>query len=351
MRNAEDRKRIIVAGAGTGKTTLLRNIAVESCATKSVLYLTYTEANASEFRAAVIDKLGHLPTNITIMTWFSFLLAHGVRPFPAKSFTHRVDRMFFNNNEPRRRSGVTRGMEEYFCAKPGVVYRTSLADLAVYCNEQWGGEIIHRICAIYDVILVDEAQDLAGYDYDFILAMMNNADDMVVVGDPRQQTFRTCWKAKYKNLHDIFEFFECKTSYGLDTTTLSVTYRCSADVMRFANRLYQNKYQPVRPSDERLAKPKGKVTVLKKKDFAAWVDTRTEKPIVLTWNNKDADTFGCHRMNMGESKGLTLGDVAIFATGEMKKWIQGKPAKLPDETKAKLYVALTRASGDLYLVI
>lgn len=53
---------------------------------------------------------------------------------------------------------------------------------------------------------------------------------------------------------------------------------------------------------------------------------------------------------MGESKGLTLGDVAIFATDEMKKWIQGKPAKLPDSTKAKLYVALTRASGDLYLL-
>lgn len=349
MGNAEDRKRIIVAGAGTGKTTLLRNIAVESCATKSVLYLTYTEANASEFRAAVIDKLGHLPANITIMTWFSFLLAHGVRPFPARSFAHRVDRMLFSNNEPHR-SGVTRGMEEYFCAKPGVIYSNSLADLAVYCNEQWGGEVIHRICAIYDVILVDEAQDFAGYDYDFILAMMNNADDMVVVGDPRQQTYRTGWKAKYKNLHDIFEFFEYKTSYGLDTTTLSVTHRCSVDVMRYANRLYPE-YQPVWPSDERLAKPKGKVTVLKKKDFAAWVDTRTEKPIVLTWNNKDVDTFDCHRMNMGESKGLTLGDVAIFATGEMKKWIKDESVKLKDATKAKLYVALTRASGDLCLVI
>ena len=350
MRNAEDRKRIIVAGAGTGKTTLLRNIAVESNADKSVLYLTYTDANASEFRAAVIDKLGHLPANITIMTWFSFLLAHGVRPFPAQSFTHRVDRMLFNNREPHRSKGVTRGMEEYFCARPGVVYRTSLADLAVYCNEQWGGEVIHRICAIYDVILVDEAQDFAGYDYDFILEMMNNTDDMVVVGDPRQQTYRTGWKAKYKNLHDIFKFFERNTSYDLDTTTLSVTHRCSADVMRYANLLYPE-YQSVRPSDERLAKPKGRVAVLEKKDFAAWIAARTEKPTVLTWNNTVADTFGCHRMNMGESKGLTLGDVAIFTTGEMKKWIQGKPAKLPDSTKAKLYVALTRASGDLYLVI
>lgn len=120
--------------------------------------------------------------------------------------------------------------------------------------------------------------------------------------------------------------------------------------MRYANLLYQNRYQPVFPSDERLAKPEGRVTVLGKKDFAAWVAARTEKPTVLTWNNA-ADTFGCHRMNMGESKGLTLGDVAIFATGEMKKWIQDESVKLKDATKAKLYVALTRASGDLCLVI
>ena len=54
---------------------------------------------------------------------------------------------------------------------------------------------------------------------------------------------------------------------------------------------------------------------------------------------------------MGESKGLTLGDVAIFATGEMKKWIKDESVKLKDATKVKLYVALTRASGDLCLVI
>ena len=97
-----------------------------------------------------------------------------------------------------------------------------------------------------------------------LLAIMNNADDMAVVGAPGRQTFRTGWKAKHKNLHDIFGFFERNTSYDLDTTTLSVTHRCSADVMRYVNRLYPE-YQPVWPSDERLAKPKGKVTVLKKR--------------------------------------------------------------------------------------
>ena len=350
MSTSDARKKVVVAGAGTGKTSLLRDIAIERHVDHNVLYLTYTDANAYEFQAAVIEKLRYLPANVTVMTWFSFLLEHGVRPFRAHSFTHRIDRMVFNNQEPCRRKGIRRGMEQYFCPVPGVVYRTSLADLACYCNEDWNGEVIDRICGIYDVILVDEAQDFAGYDYDLILAMMNHANEMIVVGDPRQQTYRTGWKAKYKNLPHIFAFFERHTSYALDTTSLSVTHRCSEHVMEYANRLF-SEYPHVTPSDERRANPKGMVTVLTKKEFSAWVSSREELPTVLTWN-KSASGFGqCPRINMGESKGLTLGDVAVFTTGEMKKWIEGKPAKLEGITKAKFYVALTRASGDLCLVI
>ncbi len=350
MNSLDERKRIIVAGAGTGKTTLLRNIAVERCVNHNVLYLTYTQANACEFQAAVVEKLHYLPASITVTTWFSFLLEHGVRPFPARGFTHRVDRMYFNNQEPPKLRGVTRGMERYFCPKPGVVYSSHLADLAVYCNDQWNGEVINRICGIYDVILVDEAQDFAGYDYDFILAMLDTSSEMVIVGDPRQQTYRTGWKAKHKNIPNIFDFFEHHTPYELDSTTLSVTHRCSAEVMAYANRLY-NEYPQVMPSNERNSRPKGKVTIVKKSDFTKWVASRAELPTALIWSKSTKGTGVCRRMNMGDSKGLTLDDVALFATGEMKKWIEGKPTDIKAMTKAKFYVALTRASGDLFLVI
>ena len=350
MSSADKRKKIIVAGAGTGKTTLLRNISVDRCANHNVLYLTYTHANACEFQAAVVEKLHYLPASITIATWFSFLLEHGVRPFPARSFKHRVDRMYFNNQEPRRFRGVARGMEQYFCSRPGVVYGSHLADLAVYCNDQWNGEVVNRICGIYDVILVDEAQDFAGYDYDFILAMMNASAEMIVVGDPRQQTYRTGWKAKNKNIPHIFDYFEHHTSYKLDDTTLSVTHRCSADIMVYANRLYCE-YPQIMPSEGRNALPSGTVTVVKKSDFTDWVAERERPVTALIWDKRTTGTGNCSRVNMGESKGLTLGDVAIFLTGEMKKWVEGKPSKVEGITKAKFYVALTRASGDLALVL
>lgn len=145
MSNADSRKRIIVAGAGTGKTMLLRNIAIERCDEKRVLYPTYTVANVGEFEAAIVNKLGHLPASITIMTWFSFLLVHGVRPFPAQGFTHRIDRMLFNEGWAAQRRGVHRGDEGYYCPKRGVVYRSRLSDLAALYDEQWHGEVTNRI--------------------------------------------------------------------------------------------------------------------------------------------------------------------------------------------------------------
>ena len=65
-------RRLVIAGAGTGKTTLLLNEAVEHCESKNVLYLTYTDQNAWEFEAAVTERIGYHPHSITIMTWYSF---------------------------------------------------------------------------------------------------------------------------------------------------------------------------------------------------------------------------------------------------------------------------------------
>ncbi len=350
MGGTDEAKRVIVAGAGTGKTTLLRNIAVERCIDKNVLYLTYTQANACEFEAAITQKIGYLPTNITVLTWFSFLLVHGVRPFPAPDLTNRINGLFFNNQEPRNGKGVKRGMEDYYCRERGVVYRSRLADLAVYCNGQWGGEVVKRICGIYDVVLVDEGQDFAGYDYDFLLSLLDSAKEMIVVGDPRQQTYRTAWKAKNNSYSDLFDYLEKRSNYQIDGSSLSVTHRCSKDIIDYANRLYPE-YPQVSASDNLCGTSSGGVACIDKDSFGDWIASRIQSTTVLTWNSRVSVPYGCRRMNMGESKGLTLGDVAVFVTGEMSKWLKDESYALKPEARAKLYVAITRASGDLCFVL
>lgn len=350
MSNADNRKRIIVAGAGTGKTTLLKDIAIERCDERRVLYLTYTIANAGEFEAAVVGELGHLPASITIMTWFSFLLVHGVRPYPADGFANRIDRMLFNEGRASQRGGVHRGDKSYYCPKRGVVYRSRLSDLAVLCDEQWHGKVTDRICAIYDTILVDEGQDFAGYDYDILGSMMQKACEMVIVGDPRQQTYRTGNEPKYSGVRNVFDFFSASPDYTLDTTTLSTTYRCSEAVIALANSLYPTMPQ-IMPCGERKAGSTGKILKVKKSSFEAWARARVQPFTVLRYDSRTKVPDGFHTMNMGESKGLTLDDVVIFPTNEMKKWISDNNVNLKGGTRAKLYVAITRAHGDVIFVI
>ena len=329
---------------------MLREIALERCVGQKVLYLTYTDANAAEFREAVVRRVGHMPATIKVMTWFSFLLIHGVRPFPARGFTHRIDRMLFNDREPRNTRGVRRGDERYYCPHPGVVYRTRLSDLTFLCDEQWNGEVVQRVCDIFGVILVDEAQDFAGYDYDLLRSMMDKSEEMVIVGDPRQQTYRTGSTAKNKGNLDVFSFFEEKTHYTIDNTTLSVTHRCSGDIISLANSLYDD-YPPVAPSDGRIRDPRGQVKTIGLSELEEWDSSRKAQTTALIWDSRTTVPAGFYVMTMGESKGLTFGDVVVFPTGEMRKWIEKKPSKLKGITKAKFYVAITRASGDLYFVV
>lgn len=341
--------RLVIAGAGTGKTTLLLNEAVEHCESKNVLYLTYTDQNAREFEKAVTERIGYQPRSITIMTWFSFLLVHGVRPFPAPGFSHRIDRMRFDQGIPCRIANVKRGDENYYCPAPGVVFRSRLSDLAALCDQEWGGEVINRICGIYDLILVDEGQDFAGYDYDLLLALMRSCENMTIVGDPRQQTYRTNNGPIHSGCSNVFEFFN-KQRFPIDDTSLSVSYRCSNEIICLANKLFPElpKVVATKGSDDISG---GRVYKVKRSEFDTWVQSHNSTPTILRYNKLIKVPDGYRVMNMGDSKGLTLGDVAIIPTPGMRKWIMDKPVNLKDSTRAKLYVAITRASGDLIFLL
>jgi ATP-dependent DNA helicase UvrD/PcrA len=80
LSGAMDNNKLIIAAAGSGKTTFLVNRALETTS-ETVLITTYTEANEAQIKKKIIEIKGYIPQNITIQTWFSFLLQHGVRPF------------------------------------------------------------------------------------------------------------------------------------------------------------------------------------------------------------------------------------------------------------------------------
>ena len=86
--------RLIIAAAGSGKTTYLVKQAMRQ--SDSVLITTYTIANELEIRKKFVELNGCVPHNVTIQTWYSFLLQHGVRPFQGVVLDDKINDWGFN---------------------------------------------------------------------------------------------------------------------------------------------------------------------------------------------------------------------------------------------------------------
>lgn len=82
--------KLIIAAAGSGKTTHLVEEALKITEGK-VLITTYTEANEQEIAKKFYKLNGYIPENVTIQTWFSFLIQHGVKPYQSVIYDGKVN--------------------------------------------------------------------------------------------------------------------------------------------------------------------------------------------------------------------------------------------------------------------
>lgn len=86
---------LIIAAAGAGKTTFLVRRALEIH--ENVLITTYTDANEQSIREKFYEINGCIPSNVTIMPWFSLLIRHGIRPYQSHLITNRVSGVLLVN--------------------------------------------------------------------------------------------------------------------------------------------------------------------------------------------------------------------------------------------------------------
>lgn len=85
--------KVIIAAAGSGKTQYLVKEALKS-SSGNVLITTFTDKNTEEIKSRIIARAHSIPTNITVMPWFSFLLKHGVRPYQSMVYADkRIDNL------------------------------------------------------------------------------------------------------------------------------------------------------------------------------------------------------------------------------------------------------------------
>lgn len=345
--------RVIVASAGSGKTTSLVREALGS-PHKRVLILTYTNENLANIRTAFQREAGLVPPNVRVQSWYAFLLAEGARPYHnlVSSGPRPATVNFASGSagaDPARRFIRSTDTEKYFFDASRGMYSDKISEYVCLCEGRSGGKVTARVSKIYDSIFIDEVQDLSGWDLEVLSALFSSSKEIVAVGDPRQATYSTNNSPKNRQFKgakivDYFRALEGRGLCSIDTDASS--HRCNQHICDLADRLY-----PDLPASRSLN------TTVTEHDGIFFVsreqvlDYHGEySPRVLRYDSR-ANTCGLEAVNFGASKGLGFDRVLIFPTANIVSFVRtGSIQALPDTTKAKLYVAITRAKQSVTFV-
>lgn len=352
-------KKLIIAAAGSGKTTYIVNESMK-ITSERVLITTFTEANEKEIKKKFLSEYGAIPSNITIQTWFSFLIQHGVKPYQSYLYGEDIIGLMLVNQKSGfkylGKSGpVYYGEGEvnrHYLSSNNQIYSDKLSKFVYKVNELSDGCVIARLAKVFPYMFIDEVQDMAGYDLDIIKLLLSTSIQMTMVGDPRQVVYLTHNEAKYKKYAEgkIVSFLEneCKkTVVDIDKDMLNKTYRNKREICQYANTLF-TEYDACQWIEQEQDCHEG-IFFVKKSDVSVYLEKY--KPMQLRDSIATKVNQMHSAMNFGVSKGLTFNRVLIYPTKPMLDWVKNNSSALKFPSRAKLYVAITRARHSVGIVV
>lgn len=357
-------KRVILAVAGAGKTY---HICHEIDPTKRNLILAFTHENIYNIQKELCDAHGCVPELTTVSTFDSFVYHQLVLPYEpsiAEHFgcTKFVSRGICTVDPPPRTIKNSKGKPvanplykkkdrlEHYVTMRGQYYCATLSELVLQVKKN-RESLIKRVAArlnmFYDCVLIDEFQDFREYDYELIITLAKKLEDVVLVGDYHQHSVSATNNSgkPFKNKkgevsYDDFVASIIKEGFTVDASTLAKSRRCSIDVCNYVS--HKLGIEITSNGDH-----KGSVI---------WVD---DDAISVLNNNKitklvfqEAANYSFQALNWSYSKGDTVDSVCVILTSSLDNLDSENfnPEKIKISTLNKLYVAMTRSCGDLYLM-
>ena len=341
---------LLIASAGAGKTTYFVKEAIK-CST-TVLITTFTEENEKEIRKKFMElNKGIIPAHVTIRTWFSFLLEHGVKPYQSKLTDKRINGLVLVNQQSALYTKEV-DVDKHYFTRDYQIYSDKISKFVVRCNEKSNNYVIERISALFKNIFIDEVQDMAGYDLEIIRLFLMSNSIVKIAGDPRQVTYHTHTERKFSKYANgmIQEFIEneCKSiDCHINTETLKGSWRNNQSICDFANRIFPEKPQ-CKSLQTKITGHDG-VFLIKENDIDKYLSEYS--PLQLRYDRKTKKFNPNYEVkNYGESKGATFDRVLIYPTQKILDWVLFDKEIDSFETKCKAYVAITRARYSVAIV-
>jgi len=340
-------KKLIFAVAGSGKTTHI----VESLSCdRRALIVTYTNGNYDNLRQKITKKFNNQwPENITLMTYFSFLYNFCYKPLLSdriRACGILLDTEMMHKQQAERRAhGVSHGRKIFYMTTGNYFYTNRLA----YFIERYiMDDVKERIEMFFDTFVIDEVQDIAGRDFNFLEQLMATNVNMLFVGDFYQHTFDTSRDGNTNK-----SLFNSKTAYQkrftdkglkLDSTTLIKSWRCSQSISNYIQDNLGISMSSHRPATDN--------TSIEHITEARQITSILNEECIIKLHYQNGAKFGIGHKNWGESKGEDhYHDVCVLLNPTtLKRFKAGKLTELPLSTKNKLYVAITRARGNVYFI-
>lgn len=329
-------RRVIFAVAGSGKTSFLVS---QMDSKRRYLVVTYTNNNTNHLRQSIIDKFGYYPNNIKLYTYFEFLLQFCYSPF----YKDKVGaKGIFWEQLPESARYSKIDTKSYYLTASNLLYHNRISAL---CRKK-ASEIKKRIEKYYDCFYIDEVQDVAGHDFNFVLDIIPDNRDVLFVGDFYQHTFNTSLDGKVnKTLFADFNKYKRKwspTGLSIDTSSFAKSYRCSPSVCQYVRDnigidIYSNRADTT------------EIRYVSMQDEAKLI---IQNQIIPKFFLRESWKYACKSINWGDSKGMNdFSDICIVLNKEtLALYNRGKLNALKAQTRNKLYVAMTRARGNIYLL-
>ena len=357
-------KKVILAVAGAGKTY---HICHKIDPGKRTLILDFTHENIQNIQKELCDAHGCVPELTTVSTFDSFVYHHMVLPYEPSIAEHFgcpqiVSRGICTIAPPSQTIKTSKGKTianplykkkdrlAHYVTMRGQYYCATLSELVLQVKKN-RESLIKRVAArlnlFYDCVLIDEFQDFREYDYELIMTLAKQLNDVTLIGDYYQHSVSATnnsgkpFKKKTNDVcYDDFVSELISVGFEVDVTTLNKSRRCSVDVCQFVtSKLGIN----IDSCGENIG------NVIWADEYATEIldDNQIVKLVY-----KDAALYSFRSMNWSYSKGDTMDAVCVILTDRFDNLdiANFSDNGVPVSTLNKLYVALTRSRGNLYLI-
>jgi DNA helicase-2/ATP-dependent DNA helicase PcrA len=336
----------VIAAAGASKTQFIVTSALQHT-DQRILIVSYTNLNLQQIKSRVSAASGGVvPPNITLMSWYQLMLNQCARPYQASVLGKVGHVKSVNFASTRSRFAKKTIPQSYFLDSRAHLYSDGVSDFCCTADLKSGGKVINRLESLYDRVYIDEVQDLAGYDLDFLSLLFASSLITTIVGDPRQFTYATNFSSKnkkYRGLGLIDWIDERSAQCAIDIRVKS--QRCCQQICDFADKLFPEMEGTI--ADNAYVVDHQGIFSVKMMEVHDYIDLW--QPTVIRWN-KNSETLGQPALNVGVTKGSTYDRVLIFPTPKWLRYFQTEDLQ-QIAAKEKLYVAVTRARYSVTFVV